>query len=77
MAIFLPITKYEQARIIGTRASQIANGSKPLTDVTGLLDPLEMASKEFYEGVIPIIIVRNYNSNKKSCLLKIVPSSHN
>jgi DNA-directed RNA polymerase subunit K/omega len=60
-----PITKYEKARIIGVRATQISNGSKIKTDITGMTDPLKMAEKEFNEGTIPICIIRTLPNGQK------------
>ena len=62
---FPVLTKYEIARILGTRASQIANGSTPLVSTEGMVDALVIARKEYEEGVIPISIVRDYPSGKK------------
>lgn len=69
---FLPISRYEKALLIGTRASQIANGSTPLTDIGKLTDPLEIALKEFNEGKIPLLINRNYKNKVVS--FKIQPT---
>lgn len=51
-------TRYERAAIIGVRATQIAHGSEPNTDITGMTDPYEMAEKEFNDGKSPLIIER-------------------
>lgn len=69
---FVPITKYEKAKIIGTRATQIANGAKILTDYKGLHEPISIALKEFNEGMIPINIIRVY-PNGKTYRLTIKP----
>lgn len=53
------ITRFERTRAISHRALQISQGAKPLTDCDGLRDPIEIAEKEFKEGVIPVIIVRH------------------
>mgnify|MGYP001594678684 CR=1 FL=1 len=64
-------TKYEKARIIGARALQISMGA-PLQvklsekDLEALkYNPLEIAKKEYYEGVIPIEIIRDKPEAKK------------
>jgi len=59
------ITKYEYARLIGTRASQLSNGFKPMTDIENLTDCLKIAEKEFREGVIPINIIRKLPNGDK------------
>lgn len=57
-------TKYEKARIIGSRALQISLGAPILVklDEEGLkkinYDPLEIAKLEFEKGVVPIDIKR-------------------
>ncbi len=57
-------TKYEEARIIGARALQIAMGAPILISVTVeelkrfTFSPLEIAKKEFYSNVLPITIKR-------------------
>ena len=52
------LTKYEKARIIGLRATQIAKGSPALVDVGDLEDPIDIALKELMERKIPYIIRR-------------------
>lgn len=61
----IPITKYEKVRVIGLRATQIANGSTPLVDVENMTDPLKMAEKEFNCGKIPINIIRTLPNGRK------------
>ncbi len=52
-------TLYEKARIIGARALQIAMGAPILIKrPKEMTDPIEIAKKEFEEGVIPISIRR-------------------
>uniref|UniRef100_A0A7E4ZZD5 RPB6 homolog n=1 Tax=Panagrellus redivivus TaxID=6233 RepID=A0A7E4ZZD5_PANRE len=52
------MTKYERARILGTRALQIAMGAPVMVELEGETDPLEIARKELKEQKIPIIIRR-------------------
>ncbi|KAH7723814.1 DNA-directed RNA polymerases IIIand III polypeptide [Aphelenchoides avenae] len=52
------MTKYERARILGTRALQIAMGAPVMVELEGETDPLEIARKELKEHKIPIIIRR-------------------
>lgn len=56
------ITKYERARAIGVRARQISEGSAVHVNVDGLIDELDMATKEYYAGKSPLII-RRYHPN--------------
>jgi len=52
------MTKYERARILGTRALQIAMGAPVMVELEGETDPLQIAIKEFKARKIPIIIRR-------------------
>mgnify|MGYP000047012977 CR=1 FL=1 len=52
-------TKYEQARIIGARALQIAMGAPVLIETPeGMTDPIDIALLEFEKGVIPLTVIR-------------------
>lgn len=52
------LTKYERARVLGTRALQISMNAPLLVDIDGETDPLKIAEKELIERKIPIIIRR-------------------
>jgi DNA-directed RNA polymerase I, II, and III subunit RPABC2 len=52
------MTKYERARILGTRAQQISLGAPVLVPLEGERDPLVIALKELKEKKIPITIRR-------------------
>eukprot|EP00455_Lapot_gusevi_P037003 TRINITY_DN4125_c0_g3_i2.p1 TRINITY_DN4125_c0_g3~~TRINITY_DN4125_c0_g3_i2.p1 ORF type:complete len:110 (+),score=23.14 TRINITY_DN4125_c0_g3_i2:58-387(+) len=52
------MTKYERARILGTRALQISMGAPVLVDVEGETDPLVIAQKELVQRKIPIVVRR-------------------
>lgn len=54
------LTKYEVTKTISERAEQISYGAECHVDVQGLSDPLEMATKEFYEGKNPLVIRRYF-----------------
>jgi DNA-directed RNA polymerase subunit K/omega len=50
-------TRYEKARIISSRALQIAQGAPILVKIPkGMTDPKEIAKLEWNAGVIPIEI---------------------
>jgi DNA-directed RNA polymerase subunit K len=52
-------TRFERARILGARALQVSLGAPILIDVpTELIDPVEIAEREFEAGVIPITVRR-------------------
>lgn len=52
------MTKYERARILGTRALQISLGAPVLVELGDEMDPLEIALKELKAKKIPIVIRR-------------------
>ncbi|KAL3997962.1 DNA-directed RNA polymerases I II and III subunit RPABC2 [Acanthocheilonema viteae] len=52
------MTKYERARILGTRALQIAMGAPVMVELEGETDPLEIARKELKHQKIPLIVRR-------------------
>ncbi|MBU0469935.1 MAG: DNA-directed RNA polymerase subunit K [Nanoarchaeota archaeon] len=57
-------TKYEKARMIGSRALQLSMGAPFLVKLSTVelekirYDPIEIALKEFKEGVLPITVTR-------------------
>ena len=52
-------TRFERARILGARALQVSLGAPILIDVPAeLVDPVEIAEREFDAGVIPIAVRR-------------------
>jgi DNA-directed RNA polymerase subunit K len=63
-------TKYEKARMIGSRALQISMGAPFLVklsekDLEGIkYNPLEIAKMEFKEGVLPITVKRPMPKSK-------------
>jgi DNA-directed RNA polymerase subunit K/omega len=53
------LTRFERARILGARALQISLGAPILIDVLpSLVDPVEIAEREFAAGRIPITVRR-------------------
>lgn len=57
-------TRFERARILGARALQISLGAPILSDIPpALIDPVEIAEREFAAGVIPITVRRGPRSN--------------
>ncbi|RKP20709.1 hypothetical protein ROZALSC1DRAFT_19083 [Rozella allomycis CSF55] len=57
------MTKYEKARVLGTRALQISMNAPILVELDGETDPLEIARKELREKKIPMIIRRYLPGN--------------
>ncbi|ESO87979.1 hypothetical protein LOTGIDRAFT_193840 [Lottia gigantea] len=52
------MTKYERARVLGTRALQIAMCAPVMVELEGETDPLQIAMKEMKARKIPFIIRR-------------------
>jgi DNA-directed RNA polymerase I, II, and III subunit RPABC2 len=52
------MTKYEKARVLGTRALQISMNAPVMVEIDGETDPLRIAQKELAARKIPIIIRR-------------------
>ncbi|XP_057305741.1 DNA-directed RNA polymerases I, II, and III subunit RPABC2-like [Hydractinia symbiolongicarpus] len=52
------MTKYERARVLGTRALQISMNAPVMVELEGETDPLQIAMKELKARKIPIIIRR-------------------
>jgi len=59
------ITKFEKARVLGVRATQISMGAPVMIDLTNETDPLEIALKEMLERKSPLIIRRILPGGKK------------
>jgi DNA-directed RNA polymerase subunit K len=70
-------TKYETARIIGARALQIAMDAPLLLKISDAdlkvmrFDPLKIAEKEFFSGVLPIAIHRPSPKKRKDKLTPV------
>ena len=47
-------TRFERARLIGSRALQISMGAQPLVEFSVDEDPIKIAINEYNEGVIPL-----------------------
>ena len=53
-------TRFEKARIIGARALQISMGAPVLIEIPNeLIDPVNIATIEYDEGLIPITVRRS------------------
>ncbi len=52
------MTKYERARVLGTRAMQISMNAPVMVPLEGETDPLQIALKELLRKKIPITIRR-------------------
>jgi DNA-directed RNA polymerase subunit K len=47
-------TRFEKARLIGSRALQISMGAKPVVDFDPEEDTIKIAIREYEEGVLPL-----------------------
>ncbi len=54
------LTKYERARVLGTRALQLSNGAQPMVKVDGITDVMDIAKKELMEYKLPLIVRRKF-----------------
>lgn len=52
------LTKYERARVLGTRALQLSMNAPVLVAIEGQTDPLTIAQKQLRQRVIPLMIRR-------------------
>ena len=53
-------TRFEKARIIGSRALQISYGAPVLVDFPeSMIDPIDVALLEFEKDLIPITVVKD------------------
>ena len=52
------MTKYERARVLGTRALQISMNAPVLVDLEGETDPLQIAIKELNQKKLPLVVRR-------------------
>ncbi|KAJ1540106.1 DNA-directed RNA polymerases I II and III subunit RPABC2, partial [Nowakowskiella sp. JEL0078] len=52
------MTKYEKARILGTRALQISMNAQPMVDLHGESDPLVIAMMELRAKKVPLMVRR-------------------
>ena len=52
------VFRYERARVLGTRALQIAMCAPVMVEIEGETDPLQIAMKELKQRKIPFIIRR-------------------
>ncbi len=65
------MTKYEKARIIGSRALQISCGAPFLLDLKKKdleqisYNPIEIAKLELEKGIVPIAVVRSLPHERK------------
>ncbi|HTT35001.1 MAG TPA: DNA-directed RNA polymerase subunit K [Thermoplasmata archaeon] len=56
-------TRFERARILGARALQVSLGAPILIDLpAGIIDPVDIAEREFAAGHIPITVRRGPSS---------------
>lgn len=57
----IKLTRFEKARLIGARALQLSMGAKPQIEVSGSIDPIDIAIIELKRNVIPLEVKRILN----------------
>jgi DNA-directed RNA polymerase I, II, and III subunit RPABC2 len=65
------LSKYELAGIIGYRAQQLAEGAPTYVQVGHLIDPIDIAIREFKADMIPLRISRPYPASKGKVIYKV------
>ncbi len=59
----MSLTRFERARVIGARALQLSMGAPPLlTGAAGVIDPMDIAIREFASGRLPITVSRSVDA---------------
>ena len=56
--MIIAYTRFEEARILGARALQLAMGAPPLVKASKETTCLELATREFQEGKMPITVIK-------------------
>lgn len=65
------MTLEEMTEAVGIRATEIENGARCFTDVTGYTCPIEMAKKEILDGKSPYKLMREMSTKKGSKTVEI------
>jgi len=65
------MTLEEMTEAVGIRATEIENGARCFTDVTGYTCPIEMAKKEILDGKSPYKLIREMSQKKGSKTVEI------
>jgi DNA-directed RNA polymerase subunit K len=50
----IKLTRFEKARLIGARALQLSLGATPLVEVSGSIDPIDIAILELKRNLMPL-----------------------
>lgn len=74
---YYKITKFEKARLIGTRATQIENNAKPLISYQETDLSLEIATKEYEQGLLASINLYVVRKKPSGVYVKIYPTMDN
>lgn len=70
----MKLTKYEKARIVGTRAMQLSNDAVPLIDIGTETDPVKIALNEYELGLLKIESIRKFTDGD---YIKVQPTVDN
>jgi DNA-directed RNA polymerase subunit K len=67
----MKLTRFEKAKIIGSRALQISMGAPILIKLPGdVIDPIDIAIGELEAGVVPITVRRNLPKKREGVPLQ-------
>lgn len=71
------LSKFELTRVLGVRATQIANGAPPTVEIPpGMIDPVAIARLEMRAYSIPITITRTFPNGTEK-VLKVSEMEYN
>ena len=71
------LSKFELTRVLGVRATQIANGAPSTVDIPpGVIDPVVIARMEMRAHMIPITITRTFPNGTEK-VLKVSEMEYN
>lgn len=74
---YYKITKFEKARLIGTRATQIENNAKPLVSYEETDLSLDIATREYEQGLLASINLYVVRKKPNGTYIKIYPTMDN
>lgn len=62
------LSKFERARLLGERACELAAGREARVPCAGVLDPLDIATREFEAGLLDLRLVRCFPDGSTTTL---------
>lgn len=58
------MTKFEYAKLLGVRTTQLSKGATPQVERNGRMNPQEIAREEINKRVVPLVIKRTLPNGK-------------